>query len=197
MTRPIFPLSALVFPDGLLPLRIFEARYLDMVARCLREDQGFVVTLARSGEEADSQGEIFRVGTQVRIIDWDRNPDGLLGIVVQGEARVRILTHDYQTDRLMVGEVESLPTPPAQPLPAARNHLAQLAERVIEQLGELYQDRGTPQYGDAAWVADRLGEWLPMPAEMRQRLLEADDPLWRLATVDDWLRRLPATLDTG
>lgn len=197
MTRPIFPLSALVFPDGLLPLRIFEARYLDMVARCLREDQGFIVTLARSDAEADSQGEIFRVGTEVRIIDWDRNPDGLLGIVVQGEARVRILTHDYQADRLMVGEVESLPTPPAQPLPAARNHLAQLAERVIEQLGDLYRDRGTPQYDDAAWVADRLGEWLPMPAEMRQRLLEADDPLWRLAAVDDWLRRLPATLDTG
>jgi hypothetical protein len=75
--------------------------------------------------------------------------------------------------------------------------LAQLAERVIEQLGDLYRDRGTPQYDDAAWVADRLGEWLPMPAEMRQRLLEADDPLWRLAAVDDWLRRLPATLDTG
>ena len=48
---PIFPLQTVLFPGGLLPLRIFEARYMDMARACLRGKSPFGVCLIREGEE--------------------------------------------------------------------------------------------------------------------------------------------------
>jgi len=41
---PLFPLNIVLFPDGPLPLRIFETRYVDMVRGCMREERCFGVT---------------------------------------------------------------------------------------------------------------------------------------------------------
>ena len=48
---PLFPLKTVLFPGGVLPLRVFEARYMDMITRCMREDAGFGVCLIAAGEE--------------------------------------------------------------------------------------------------------------------------------------------------
>ena len=52
MRLPLFPLSTVLFPGGVLPLRIFEARYMDMARDCLRDD-----TALRRLHDHRSQGE--------------------------------------------------------------------------------------------------------------------------------------------
>ena len=47
-TLPVFPLGSVLYPGGLLPLRIFEPRYLAMVRECLREKRGFAVFPSKS-----------------------------------------------------------------------------------------------------------------------------------------------------
>ena len=87
VTLPLFPLHTVLFPGGLLPLRIFESRYLDMISDCLRNDRGFGVCLISAGREVGDGAECFDVGTLARIQDWDSTPDGLLGIIARGEQR--------------------------------------------------------------------------------------------------------------
>ena len=89
---PLFPLGTVLFPGGPLPLRIFEARYIDLVRRCMREGSGFGVVLILDGTEAgDTPAQICDVGTYARIVDFSGEPGGLLGIEARGERRFRIL----------------------------------------------------------------------------------------------------------
>ena len=81
-TVPVFPLNSVLFPGGVLPLRIFEARYLDMVSHCLRGNSGFVVALIQEGKETGGDATVYSVGTLVSISQWDSTSDGLLGITV-------------------------------------------------------------------------------------------------------------------
>ena len=78
---PLFPLHTVLFPGGLLPLKIFEARYIDMVSECLRNDSGFGVCLIRQGHEVGQAAITRSVGTYARIMDFQQYPDGLLGIM--------------------------------------------------------------------------------------------------------------------
>ena len=47
----IFPLSTILFPGGVLPLRIFEARYMDMVRECMKSDRPFGICQITRGTE--------------------------------------------------------------------------------------------------------------------------------------------------
>ena len=175
---PLFPLNIVLFPSGPLPLRIFETRYVDMVRRCMREDQGFGVVLIRDGEGSGS-ADICDVGTMAKIVDFDQLPDGLLGLSCVGQQRFRIHAHRRQADGLNVGEVEWLQPEPLLTVPERHARLALLLETVLPQLGEVYT--GIEMHlDDAAWVGHRLAEILPMDLADKQFCLELDDPLRRL-----------------
>ena len=182
----LFPLGTVLFPAGVLPLRIFETRYVDMVRRCMREDSGFGVVLIREGMEAGPVGKVEAVGTWARIVDFGQLPDGLLSIVARGERRFRIVGGDVQKDGLNLGDVEWLPDAPSRlgedEYPALRATLA----RVLADLGEDYPV-GQPQLDDAQWVAGNLAQLLPAPAEFRQRVLEVDDVRSRLDMLESVL----------
>ena len=102
-SRPLFLLNTVLFPGGRLPLRVFERRYLDMVRRCLREDIGFVVAPIAEGAEAGKPAVPHNVAVEVRVVDWNSQPDGLLGLVVEAAGRVRITEWWTQHDGLVVG----------------------------------------------------------------------------------------------
>lgn len=175
---PLFPLNIVLFPSGPLPLRIFETRYVDMVRRCMREDQGFGVVLIRDGEQSGT-ADICDVGTMAKIVDFDQLPDGLLGLSCVGQQRFRIHAHRRQADGLNVGEVEWLQPEPLLTIPERHARLALLLETVLPQLGEVYT--GIEMHlDDAAWVGHRLAEILPMDLADKQFCLELDDPLRRL-----------------
>ncbi len=178
-TVPLFPLNTVLFPGGLLPLRIFETRYIDMVRECMRDGGGFVVVAIRQGTETASDAEIFEIGTRAEIVDWEQRSDGLLGILSSGRERVRVLSYRRRSDGLLVAEVDPLEEWPPVELPVEYASLAELLDRLLEQLGAPWShlERGI---GDAAWVAGRLAELLPLDLGIRQELLEEDDPLQRL-----------------
>ena len=176
---PLFPLGAVLFPGGPLPLRIFEARYIDLVSRCLRDGSGFGVVLIREGAEAGGPALTFDVGTYARIVDFSRQDDGLLGIRAQGERRFRILERRRARDGLNVADVEWLPGDRVVPLPAEFADLGPALEAVLEQVGEPYASLER-RLDDAAWVAGRLAEIIPIPPGHKQHCLELDDPVERL-----------------
>lgn len=188
MKLPLFPLHSVLFPGGLLPLRIFEARYLDMVRDCLRDDTGFGICLIETGEEVGPAPTIHRLGTLARVADWNRRDDGLLGIVARGERRLRVLEYVAAPNGLLVGEVELLPDEPEAPLPEDQTPLSDLLRRMLDQLGEPFSTLGG-DYARAGWVGARLTELLPLPPATKQQLFELDDPLCRLGELRAILRR--------
>jgi Lon protease-like protein len=174
---PLFPLQTVLFPGGLLALRVFEPRYLDMIARCLRGENRFGVVAIREGAEVGA-ATTYDYGTSAEIVDWHQESDGLLGIVAAGRTPFRLLATHRAPDGLYVGEVEWRETPAPQPLPAGHEPLAALLKQVLEPLA-LY--RGVAYaFDDAAWVGGRLIELLPFGLAVKQSLLEITDAVERL-----------------
>jgi len=175
---PLFPLNIVLFPDGPLPLRIFETRYVDMVRRCMREDGCFGVVLISAGLEA-GPAQTYDVGTTAKIIDFHQLQDGLLGLSCVGQRRFRILQKTVAKDGLNLGEIEWLADGPVLSVPARHAPLAELLRVVLPQLGEVYTGIDM-RLDDAAWVGQRLAEILPIELSLKQSFLEMDDPIQRL-----------------
>ena len=187
-TISLFPLSTVLFPDGPLPLRVFEPRYLDMVSRCLKEDTEFGIVLLSSGSEIGAARTVS-IGTRARILDWYMGSDGILGITAVGAERFVLQGVSRQSDGLYVGEVESLAREPACPLPEEYRSMASLLEVIVNDLGKLY-DNLDENYTDATWVGYRFAEILPMSTEEKQKCLEMNDALERLRFIRPLLRSI-------
>lgn len=177
---PLFPLNLVLFPDGPLPLRIFETRYYDMVRRCMREGYGFGVVAIREGREVGlGDTDLYEVGTMAEITDFHQLADGLLGLSCVGRQRFRIVQRSRQADGLNLGEVDWMNPAPAVDIPARHARLSKLLSTVLPQLGEVYANIDM-RLDDAAWVGHRLAEILPIPLADKQSYLEIDDPIERL-----------------
>jgi len=187
MQIPLFPLNTVLFPGGPLPLRVFEARYLDMISRCMKEDAPFGVLLIRDGHEA-GPATTHNVGTLARVTDWYQGSDGLLGITAIGGERFQLRSVERQIDGLNMGEVELLPAIQPMALPDEHQSLRPILESVLNDLGRLYEGLER-QYDDAAWVAWRFVEILPIDLEEKQTLLENDDIPACLRRIEEVLRQ--------
>lgn len=179
---PLFPLSSVLLPGGRTALRLFEPRYLDMVSNCLRHDSGFGICLIRRGGEAGQPALPFGVGTEARIIDWDRQPDGLLGIVVEGQHKIRVREMEVQADNLVVATVEALPPEPPAAVPDDCRVLVEILRQILDRVEPVIRYEH-PRWDDAGWVGSRLAELLPLPPRVRQYLVELDNPLARLTEL--------------
>ena len=186
MQVPLFPLNTVLFPGGPLPLRIFEARYVDMISERMRSEGPFGVLLIREGPEAGGAASTHEVGTLARITDFYQGSDGLLGVTAIGERRFRLLAAERQADGLNVGEIELLPEDPALPVPEAYQGIADILDGVLDNLGRLYESLER-RYDDAGWVSYRFVEILPIDLEQKQLCLENPDPLERLKRVVELL----------
>jgi uncharacterized protein len=174
----LFPLNIVLFPDGPLPLRIFETRYVDMVRRCMRGEQQFGVALIREGQEV-GPAETFEIGTTAKIVDFHQLSDGFLGLSCVGQQRFRIQSRKVQADGLNLAQVDIFFAEPKIALPQHHARLAELLKTVLPQLGEAYAGIEM-RLGDAAWVGYRLAEILPIAAAEKQFCLELEDPIERL-----------------
>ena len=184
---PLFPLNTVLFPNGPLPLRIFEPRYVDMVRKCMREGAPFGVLLIRAGQEAGEVSSAADVGTSARIVDFQQLPDGLLGILCLGDQRFRLEDRRVQADGLNLGTITWLPPEPATPLPPQHAHLGLLLKRALPQISDVYK-AVPPGFEDAGWVSSRLAEILPISLSDKQECLEMDDPLARLERLAPFIR---------
>lgn len=186
---PLFPLGTVLFPGGPLGLRIFEQRYLQMVRDCTRDQSCFGVCLIFEGSEAGAPATPAAVGTLARVIDFYSQPDGLLGISVEGGARFRVLRTRVRDNGLVRGDVRCWPDEPVLPVPPEFGLLADILERLVGQAGGWWRDAPRERYDDASWVGFRLAEFLPLKPGERQHLLELTDPLERLRVLRDALPR--------
>jgi len=174
----LFPLKTVLFPGGLLPLRIFEARYLDMISECMRRQSGFGICAIESGDEVGKAAQCYSVGTLAEVTDFDRGEDGLLRVTVRGEQRFRIEESWIESNQLQRARVSWLEERDAL-LPVKRQPLVDLLTRLLQQADAPFSDM-LPHFDSAGWVAGRLAELLPFAIGDKQRLLETDDTVERL-----------------
>lgn len=194
-TRPLCPLGTVLFPGGPLSLRIFEPRYVDMVGRCMKDGSGFVVVLIVEGREAGSGAlTTAAVGTEARIVDFNRLEDGLLGLTCIGAERVRVVHAWRQDDGLNLAEVAPVAADPAAAVPDDCAHLPEALRRLYPDLGPHYA-WVPPRYDDAAWVGNRLAELAPLEPAIKQGLLELGDPVERLRYLAPMIRLDPGATD--
>ena len=195
---PLFPLGTVLFPGGLLPLRVFEVRYLDMIGKCHKAGAPFGVVSLIQGTEVRVPGgtEAFStVGTLATISALDAPQPGLMVIRAQGEQRFRITSSDQLKHGLWVANVERMAVDMAVAVPDDLKSTAQALERLILSLQQKLQGTeqmpvdGPLQLNDCGWVANRWCELLPLPVQLKQRLMELDNPLVRLELVGDILAR--------
>jgi hypothetical protein len=186
---PLFPLSTVLFPGGRLDLRIFESRYLDMVRDCSRNRSGFGICMIVRGREAGSPAVPAAYGTLAEIVDFTTLPDGLLGISVRGACRFHVERSRVRDNGLIVGRVHLMDREPVLAVPPEHALLATILERLAEQIGGGLGEAPKASFDDAAWVAWRLAEILPLEVEERQRLLQEGEPLVRLKLLGEWLPR--------
>lgn len=189
LTIPLFPLGTVLCPGGRLALKIFEQRYLDMAAACLKQQAPFGVCLIARGKEVGESAEPHAVGTLAHFADADMEQLGILLASVRGSRRFRILTTQPQADGLLRAEVELLPEQSAGPVPEAWSGLVYLLRRVADLGPERLPEPHV--FDDALWVGYRLTEIVPAGAR-QAKLLELDDPLVRLEILHTYLaqRRL-------
>jgi len=186
---PLFPLNTVLFPGGLLNLRIFERRYLDMVRDCARNGGGFGICLILQGRESGEPAVPAAIGTLANIVDFYTQPDGLLGICVSGSRRFHVGRSRVRDNGLAHGEVAFWPDDERVEMPAQYQLLATILERLLEKTGGPHDKAPRACFDDAGWVAYRLAEALPLDNRERQHLLQLDDPLERLAQLMQYLPR--------
>ena len=190
---PLFPLRTVLFPDGLLELRIFEARYLDLVSRCLRERAPFGVVALRAGSEARTAGDsvqLYEAGTLAELIDVDSAEAGILAVRCRGGERFKLSgTARQERDGLWVAPTEPIA---ADPVVAPATGHADVVKTLADPIAAIAAQGTRPflephRLDSAGWVANRWCEMLELPLEARQRLLTLD-PLARLDLIASLLR---------
>ncbi|SDX58657.1 LON peptidase substrate-binding domain-containing protein [Marinobacter mobilis] len=186
MNVPLFPLNSLVLPGGRIPLQLFEPRYIDMLTRCLKEDRGFVIVLLREGLETSTSVAFYDIGTYVRIIDFQQLDNGLLGITVEGEAKVAVANCWQAGDGLNMGDVEYLLDERSAAIPDEFAELPEVLRTLFRHpvVNDLNMEVDYENARDVGW---RLTELLPIDTRDKQRLAELQDPLDRLRRLQDLL----------
>ena len=167
---PLFPLKTVLLPGNTLDLKIFETRYLDMVAGCMREGSVFGVVLIHKGGETGANPDIYSVGTTATISDWEHRADGLLGITALGIERFEILSTRTQADGLALAEIRVLDESNTQEIPEQFHYMLELLDHISAQEGRI---RKTDQ--SFSEILYQLIYLLPLEVALKQRLLEIPD----------------------
>jgi Lon protease-like protein len=193
---PLFPLNAVLFPGGVLPLRIFEARYMDMVRACMRDEREFGICLIRKGPEVGAGAQPESIGCRAGITDFNMEQLGVLQISTIGTQRFRVLDTREEKDGLLLARTEPLESETESTIPAKFKACADLLQRIIQQLDReidrIDADNKLPIVGpyrlnDASWVGNRLCEVLPISLVAKQKLMELTDAPTRLSIVHQYL----------
>jgi uncharacterized protein len=191
---PLFPLQAVLFPGGLLSLKVFEARYLDLVSVCLRERKPFGVVALRQGGEVRKAGErveLEDIGTTAELLDVDSTQPGILQVRCRGVQRFKVASREQQPDGLWLAQAEALEDDDQQIAPGEA--FIESVKGLANAIATLKQQGTEPflkpfHFESAGWVANRWCEILPISVVAKQKLMELPDPQVRLQLVNEFLR---------
>ncbi len=192
---PLFPLQTVLFPGGLLHLRVFEARYLDLISHCLRTASGFGVVCLNQGSElrgATGGGttRLAEVAVLAQLGAVDAAQPGILNLRCQGGQRMQLASPRQRSDGLWLADAQALPDDAPTAVPSAMAGAAQALATTIANLAAQDQHLFAQpnQLDDAGWVANRWCELLPISRSAKYGLMVLDEPVLRLKLVDDFLR---------
>jgi uncharacterized protein len=200
---PLFPLNTVLFPQGLLPLRVFEVRYTDMVRDCLRTKTPFgVVNITRGSDtKASSDPEHCLIGTLATVVDFDMHEPAVLMIAAQGGQRFKVISTHAQASGLIRADIAPLPDNDACAIPQEQQKCATLLAQIIKELEQQHEQAEKAgqkpfvfpvakpyQLDDAGWVANRFAELMPIARTSKQMLLEQSNPSERLNWIHDFLK---------
>ena len=190
---PLFPLGTVLFPGALLPLQLFELRYLQMIGECERQGTGFAVVTLTQGREVHRPGapteQFEALGTRVHIERIERPQAGLVRVWCRGEEKISIHNTRQRSDGLWTGQVQALSPEPAVQVPEDLQHLSAQMHEALTQLSA--QPTEVPHWPEAwrlqdcSWLSHRWGELLPLPLQMKYRLFALQEPLMRLELIGD------------
>ena len=192
-TLPLFPLHAVLLPGAPLGLRVFEPRYLDLVAECGRKGSGFGICLILEGEEVGAPATPAAFGVEARIEDFGNDRNGLLTLQVRGARRFKVERTGVRDNGLLVAQVQWCDDTAAHaPLRPQHAALATLLAELLDRIGGEHPGLGHAganlrQLEEAGWVGWRLAELLPLSDEQRLALLQQDDPHQRLDRLLEWM----------
>lgn len=188
MGIPIFPLNTVLFPDEMLPLKIFEQRYMDMAKSCLKVAKPFGICLIQQGAEVGSPAIPHAVGTLAHIASWDMPQLGILHITAHGRERFIIEDSTVKRNGLVTANVRLIEPETPQAVPLVYAACADIMRHIVEELGEARF--ALPLHLDeATWLSYRLAETLPLKSRVKQNLLEMNDGLMRLRILWEFLKR--------
>jgi Lon protease-like protein len=187
MRLPIFPLKTVLFPGGLLPIRVFEVRYMEMVKDCLKDAKPFGICSITSGEEVGAPAAYAPVGTIAKITSWDMQELGILNLVTEGGSRFNVLERDVTRAGLSMAQVALLQEEDAATVSAPPPVLVELLQKLIERVGEQHFPAAR-HFDDANWVSYRLAEILPIKLSVKQKMLEVNDSDVRLSVIAEFLK---------
>ena len=200
---PLFPLGTVLFPDGVIALKIFEARYLDMIKQCLRDKTEFgVISILQNPTTDNSDSSTFfsKIGTLAHIEDFDPVQPALYMTKSFGTQRFKLLSSSQEPNGLWMGEIELLDNDPITPIPEEHQGVAKLLNEIIsviqseDLLGEAPFNKPF-KVDDCGWVSNRLAELLPISLAQKNHLLAQTNPRIRLDLIteiieDDGLKNL-------
>lgn len=164
---PLFPLKTVLLPGNTLSLKVFETRYLDMIAECMREDSNFGIILIYKGEETRGDTDIHSIGTTAKISDWQDRADGLLGVTALGLERFEIISTRNQDNGLTVGKVKILTEIAEVDIPEQFYYMLELLNHISAQEGKIPDNNQS-----FSAMMYRLIYQLPLDTNLKQRLLE-------------------------
>jgi Lon protease-like protein len=187
-TLPIFPLNTVLFPGAILPLKIFEVRYMDMAKECLKNSSAFGICLIREGDEVGIPAVPEPVGCIARIADCDVEDLGVLKVRAEGVERFRLVSSETNKQGLIIGEIEELAAEPVLDDAPGMAQCAEFLRKVIAGIGtERFKE--PLDFGNASWVSFRLAEILPLRNDVKQRLLTLTDATLRMGILHRFLRQ--------
>ena len=193
---PLFPLNTVLFPDGYLPMQIFEVRYLDLIRNCLRTQSPFGIVCLLEGNEVRKPGEapmFSDMGTLTYVTDCDAPMPTLLKIQTKGAERFKLLSYEQKKNGLWVGQIQRMPADAAIEVPEHLQACSDTLASLIETLAasdlspEQIPVKAPLKLNDCGWVANRWCELMPLEKATKLQLLALDNPLLRLELVNDEL----------
>lgn len=194
LTFPLFPLGTVLFPEGVLPLQIFEVRYLEMISHCIADATPFGVVLLTQGSEVRKPETVERFmpfGTLASVQESSVCAPGLMQLVCRGETRFNIISSERQPNGLWTAVTELVESDKRIPIPAELQGAADALERVLASLSDVPEERWpvAPPFrmDDCGWVANRWCDLLPLPIAQKHSMLMLDNPLIRLELMHDVL----------
>ena len=183
---PLFPLQTVLFPDNYLPLRIFEPRYLALIKRCVKDESGFGIIALKSGNEVIQEAEsstieLHSIGTLANVTKYEEVSPGILGIWTKGISKFRLETHWTEEDGLEIGQVRFLSSEPIVPIDPDQDRVA--LDTFFQLTGTTAEDTEVTADLSQNVVSNRLAHYMPFPLDVKQQILEFEDPSQRLDLI--------------